>query len=88
MTEVPTFKGPVHDYKISPDSSHFCVISGFIPSHSVLYSNECQPEYEFGVHYKNVCEFCPQSRFLVIGGLGNLNGEVDIWDVKLKKKVG
>ncbi|KRW99645.1 hypothetical protein PPERSA_03446 [Pseudocohnilembus persalinus] len=86
--QVPTFKGPVHDYKISPDSKYFCVISGFIPSQSVLFNNKCQPEFEFGKHYKNVCVISPQSRFIVLAGFGNLNGEVEIWDIKLKKKVG
>ena len=28
------------------------------------------------------------NRFLILAGFGNLTGEIDIWDVKTKKKVG
>lgn len=88
FVQVPTYKGPVHDFQWSHDGKQFCVISGFIPAHSVLFSNSCQPEFEFGQHYRNQCFFQPQDRFLVLAGFGNLDGEMEIWDTKTKKLVG
>lgn len=85
---VPTFEGPVHDFKWSPDGENFCVVSGFIPSKAVLFDKNATAVYDFGTGYKNTVIFSNLNRFLILAGFGNLNGEITIWDIKEQKKVG
>lgn len=85
---MPTFKGPVHDFKWSYDNEHFCVVSGYMPAHSVLFNKIGEPVFEFGAHHRSSIYFSNLNRFLILAGFGNLNGDIDIWDLKDKKKVG
>ena len=44
--------------------------------------------FEFGKRYRNTIRICPFSSLLLIGGFGNLAGEVDFWDLNSHKEVG
>mmetsp|Transcript_8345 Transcript_8345/g.722 ORF Transcript_8345/g.722 Transcript_8345/m.722 type:complete len:122 (+) Transcript_8345:551-916(+) len=59
-----------------------------MPAHTVLFSKDGKPVFEFGTHHRNNIFFSNLNRFMALAGFGNLNGEIDIWDLKLKKKVG
>jgi len=73
--------GPIHDVQWSPNSDTFIVISGFMPASAVLYRKDCCPFYEFGKFHKNTVRYSPFSRFVMLGGFGNLSGDVEFWDL-------
>lgn len=52
-----------------------------MPATAVLYKKDCTPLYEFGKSHKNTIKFSPFSRFVMIGGFGNLSGDMDFWDL-------
>ena len=59
-----------------------------MPACSVLFDNNCKPLYEFGKHHRNKVIWSPSSRLVALGGFGNLNGEIEIWNAIIKKKIG
>lgn len=59
-----------------------------MPANSVLFDKMCNPSFEFGKHHKNMIRWSPLSRFVCLGGFGNLSGDIEIWDVITLKKVG
>ena len=52
-----------------------------MPACSVIYDRKCKPYFEFGKHHRNTVKYSPFSRFVFLSGFGNLNGEMDIWDI-------
>jgi translation initiation factor 2A len=82
------YKGPIHDVQWNPSGDSYVVISGFVPAGSVLYDKTGIPIYEFGKHHRNLARWSPNKRYLLLGGFGNLNGEIEIWDVSIFKKIG
>jgi len=69
-------------------SQEFIAISGFMPAGSVLFTHECVPKFEFGVHHRNTIRWSPFSRFVLLGGFGNLSGDMEIWETSSLTKVG
>jgi len=88
LRRVPTYKGPIHDVAWNPNGQEFIAISGFMPAGSVLFNNECVPKFEFGVHHRNTIRWSPFSRFVLLGGFGNLSGEMEIWETSSLTKIG
>lgn len=43
---------------------------------------------EFGKRYRNTVRICPFSNSVLIGGFGNLVGEVDFWSLDSLKEIG
>lgn len=41
----------------------------------------------FGKNNRNTVKRDPFDRLVLMGGFGNLRGEIDIWDMKTKKKI-
>jgi translation initiation factor 2A len=64
------------------------VISGLQPATATLYDKNCNPLFEFGKRYRNTMRVCPFSNLLLIGGFGNLAGEVDFWSLDSQKEIG
>lgn len=64
------------------------VISGFMPAFTVLYSKFGQPLYELYRNHRNTLVKNKNSNYLIVGGFGNLNGMVDIWDIQTMKQIG
>eukprot|EP00357_Protocruzia_adherens_P002059 CAMPEP_0114983064 /NCGR_PEP_ID=MMETSP0216-20121206/6482_1 /TAXON_ID=223996 /ORGANISM="Protocruzia adherens, Strain Boccale" /LENGTH=529 /DNA_ID=CAMNT_0002344985 /DNA_START=161 /DNA_END=1750 /DNA_ORIENTATION=- len=85
---VPTAEGPIYDVKWEPNGKHFIITSGFMPARTVMFNSDCEPVFEFGQHHRNTIRWNPFSRFLMIGGFGNLPGEMDFWDMTTKEKIG
>jgi len=81
-------EGPVHDAKWNPDGTQFVVIYGYMPAQTTLFDEKCQKLAEFGRAPRNTARWSPCGRLLALGGFGNLNGQVDVWDVKRVRKVG
>ena len=88
LSRVRAYDGPIHDFSWDPQGDKFVVISGFMPAGSVLYNNKNEPLFEFGKLNKNFIAWNPQGRFLCLAGFGNLNGDMEIWDIPMTKKIG
>ncbi len=71
----------IQDIAWMPNGEQFIVISGVQPATSTLYDKNCSPLFEFGKRYRNTIKICPFSQIAMIGGFGNLTGEMDFWDL-------
>mmetsp|Transcript_5292 Transcript_5292/g.4020 ORF Transcript_5292/g.4020 Transcript_5292/m.4020 type:complete len:114 (-) Transcript_5292:2614-2955(-) len=58
------------------------------PATATLYDKNCNPLFEFGKRYRNTIRICPFSSLCLLGGFGNLTGEVDIWSLETLKEIG
>ncbi len=84
-SQVPVFNGQILDIAWSPKSDYFIVISGMQPATATLYSKDASPLFEFGKRYRNTIRFSPFSHAVLVGGFGNLAGEMDFWNLDDKK---
>ncbi len=64
------------------------MVSGTQPSVATLYDKNGNPLFEFGKRYRNTIRICPFSQSVLIGGFGNLAGEVDLWNLDTHKEQG
>ena len=55
---------------------------------ATLYDKNSNPLFEFGKRYRNTVKICPFSQIALIGGFGNLAGEVDFWSLENHKEIG
>ena len=78
--------GPIHDVKWAPNGQHFVAVHGFMPAKATLFDKKCKPIYDFGSGPRNTVEWSPFSRFLIIGGFGNLPGDIEFFDKKADGK--
>lgn len=77
-------EGGIHAFAFLPTSKLFCVLSGSMPAtctlHNVFNGNiVCELESTLG---RNTISFCPFGRFVMLGGFGNLPGNMEFWEVK------
>ena len=86
--EVQTFKGTIHDVKIDSSEQLLSVVSGTMPSFTVLHDSKGKPFYMLTNDYKNQVFFAPNQTFVAVVGFGSLNGEIDIWDYKKYERIG
>ncbi|KYR01548.1 hypothetical protein DLAC_11482 [Tieghemostelium lacteum] len=77
----------IHDVQWSPTLDQFVVIHGSMPSQSTLYNNKGNPLVDFGICPRNTIRFSPNGKVLLLGGFGNLQGEMDFWDLTRYKKI-
>eukprot|EP01132_Coremiostelium_polycephalum_P002757 gene2757-3430_t len=80
-------KGPIHDVKWSPTLDQFIVVYGSMPSQSTLYNIKGNPLVDFGLNPHNTIRFSPNGKLLCLGGFGNLQGDMDFWDLTRYKKI-
>ena len=88
IVKIKTAQGPVHDFAWDHTGKNFIVISGFMPAEPVLYSENLEALFEFGKQHKNNVIWGNLGRLVCLAGFGNLNGEMDIWDIKERKRIG
>ncbi|XP_028321530.1 eukaryotic translation initiation factor 2A isoform X2 [Gouania willdenowi] len=79
--------GPIYDVCWSPSSSEFCVVYGFMPAKASIFNLRCEPVFDFGTGPRNSAYYSPQGHLLVLAGFGNLQGQMEVWDVKKYKQV-
>ena len=72
----------------TPNEERFIVISGMQPGTATLFDKNCVPLFEFGKRYRNTIRICPFSNFCLLGGFGNLAGEMDFWNLGNSKEIG
>eukprot|EP01137_Pigoraptor_chileana_P011449 Opistho-2@62360 len=73
-------EGPIYDYAWSPDSKDFVVVYGFMPAKATLYDHTCKPIFDFGTGSRNTVQYNPHGNVIMLGGFGNLRGEMEFWD--------
>ncbi|CAH1133754.1 unnamed protein product [Ceutorhynchus assimilis] len=81
-------EGPIYSVEWSPKNQEFCVIYGFMPAKATLFNLKCEPIFELGTGARNAIYYNPHGNILLLGGFGNLRGQVEIWDAVNKKKLG
>ncbi|XP_028276004.1 eukaryotic translation initiation factor 2A isoform X2 [Parambassis ranga] len=79
--------GPIYDVAWSPSSTEFCVVYGFMPAKATVYNLKCDPVFDFGTGPRNAAYYSPQGHILVLAGFGNLQGQMEVWDMKKYKQV-
>ncbi|KAJ9086562.1 hypothetical protein DSO57_1002689 [Entomophthora muscae] len=85
---VPLDKeGPIHDVVWSPSSKEFAVSYGFMPAKTTIFDHRANVVHSFGELPRNYIRFSPHGRYLLLGGFGNLNGMLDVWDRQSLTKV-
>lgn len=85
---VPLQKtGPVYHVEWSPNNTEFIVVHGYMPAKVTLYSLKCEPVFDFGTGPRNECCFNPQGNILCLAGFGNLQGNLEFWDMRQKKRI-
>ncbi len=77
-------EGGIHAFAFLPTSKLFCVLSGSMPATCTLHnvfngSIICELESTLG---RNTISLCPFGRFIMLGGFGNLPGNMEFWEVK------
>ena len=80
--------GPVHDVAWSPVSHEFVVVYGTMPAKAALFTPEGIPAFSYGSGAFNTVIWAPHGRFLVLGGFGNLAGQMQFWDKSMQQKLG
>ncbi|KAK9828927.1 hypothetical protein WJX72_002838 [[Myrmecia] bisecta] len=81
-----TKEGPIHDVQWSPKGDYFCVVAGFMPAKTTLFSERCKPMYDLGSGPHSTVRWNPQGRFLAVAGFGNLPGDIVFFDKKADGK--
>jgi uncharacterized protein with WD repeat len=59
-----------------------------MPSFTILYTKYGNPIYELCKSHRNTVIKHKNSNYVIIGGFGNLNGVIDIWDLQSIKLIG
>jgi translation initiation factor 2A len=89
-TAVPQAKeGPVADFSWNPtDSSQFIVIAGKSPPAATLHTlPKGDAVFSFGAGAFNTVKYQPQGKMVILGGFGNMSGDLQVWDCKKYKAV-
>ncbi|EGG21626.1 eukaryotic translation initiation factor 2A [Cavenderia fasciculata] len=79
-------KGPIHDVKWAPHCNNFVVCYGN-PFQSTMFNAKGAPIIDFGSLPRNTVRFSPNGKLLMLGGFGNLQGDMDFWDLTKFKRV-
>ncbi|KAK7862837.1 hypothetical protein R5R35_000852 [Gryllus longicercus] len=80
-------EGPIYSVSWSPKASEFCVVYGFMPAKATLFNIKCEPIFDFGTGPRNAIYYNPQGNLLILGGFGNIHGNIELWEVASRKLV-
>ncbi|XP_071440614.1 eukaryotic translation initiation factor 2A [Hetaerina americana] len=75
-------EGPIHSVQWSPVGNEFCVIYGLMPARATLFNLKCESVFDFGAIPRNCIHYSPSGSLLILGGFGNLQGKVELWDMR------
>ncbi|GAB6019797.1 Eukaryotic translation initiation factor 2A [Chamberlinius hualienensis] len=79
--------GPIYSVEWSPVANEFCVVYGFMPAKATLFNLKAETAFDFGTSPRNLVYYNSFGNMLILAGFGNLNGHVEIWDLKQKKEI-
>nr|CAD7447784.1 unnamed protein product [Timema bartmani] len=80
-------EGPIYSVEWSPKCAEFCVVYGFIPAKATLFNLKCEPVFDFGTGPRNAIYYNPHGNILMLAGFGNIQGNVELWDVNHRKLI-
>ncbi|KAK9890495.1 hypothetical protein WA026_010576 [Henosepilachna vigintioctopunctata] len=80
-------EGPIYSVEWSPKNTEFCVIYGYMPPKATIFNLKCEPVFELGTGSFNSIYYNPHANILLLGGFGNLSGDVVIWDTLNWKQI-
>lgn len=81
--------GAVHDVEWCPTQDEFLLLHGDLPCNMNLHDGKkAKIKMEFGTGHRNTIRWNQFGRFVVLGGFGQLAGDVDFWDKTGRKKLG
>ena len=86
--KIICYNGPIYNLAWNPRGDTFAVCAGMMPSHTVLYYKTGEPFLVVLKDPKNSVYWSPNGDFIAVAGFGNLNGEIQIWDVSKKTLLG
>jgi translation initiation factor 2A len=88
IKHIKTPEGPVHDLAWSPKGDEFIVISGFMPPHSQLFNLDGVKVQDITNTHRNTVKWNPFGTLFLIGGFGNLQGDLEVWERESMRIVG
>jgi translation initiation factor 2A len=80
MVRMADKEGPIHDVTWSPNSKHFGVVYGYMPSKATIFNHRAVAVHSFSLAPRNTISFSPHGRFVLVAGFGNLAGQIDVYD--------
>lgn len=80
-------EGPIYSVEWSPNNEEFCVVYGYTPPKSTVFNLKCEPIYELGTGPYNSIYYNPQGSIILLGGFGNMNGDIEVWERANWKKL-
>ncbi|ERL91840.1 eukaryotic translation initiation factor 2A [Dendroctonus ponderosae] len=80
-------EGPIYSVEWSPKNQEFCVVYGFMPAKATIFNLKCEPCFDMGTGARNSIYYNPHGNILLLGGFGNLRGQIEVWDAVNKKKI-
>lgn len=75
-------EGPIHDVSWSPNSKEFGVVYGWMPAKTTIFNQRAVATHSFNLSPRNTIIFSPHGRFVIVAGFGNLQGQMDIYDLE------
>ncbi|KAI2631169.1 translation initiation factor eIF-2A [Xylaria nigripes] len=76
-------EGPIHDVSWSPTGDEFGVIYGYMPdAKTTIFNHRAVATHSFPLGPRNTITFSPTGRFALVGGFGNLTGQIDVYDLE------
>lgn len=79
-------QGPIYAVTWNPVLPQFVVVYGYMPAKATLFNRKCESLFDFGTGPRNMAIYNPQGNIVLLGGFGNLRGNIEMWDVKDKKR--
>lgn len=81
-------EGPIYSVAWSPKGHEFCVVYGFMPAKASIFNLKSEVIFELGTGPRNAIYYNPHGNILLLGGFGNLRGNVETWDIVKRKQIG
>lgn len=86
--KISLANGPIHDFDWTPDGKNFIVCAGHHPAKTNIYSCDAKFLKEICVSKVNTVRISPDSRILCLAGFGNLNGDIEIYNLATYTLIG
>ncbi|KAK4473041.1 hypothetical protein MN116_004234 [Schistosoma mekongi] len=95
-------KGPIYQIAFQPTNylsstnkknknkkveEYFVVCYGFTPASVTIFNLNCEPVHDFGTGSWNEIHFNPHGNLLLLAGLGNLPGDMCVWDFSTHERL-
>lgn len=86
LVQLPK-EGPIYSVTWSPTVAQFLVVYGYMPAKATLFNRKCESVFDFGTGPRNMAQYNPLGNLVLVGGFGNLRGNIEVWDIKGMKRV-